>query len=127
MLPGKYNEVLESVCADLANQVYETWQKGSLGANSIWLTFEGNIPIQAREALKKELKSHAREIKSVRERRISSRQLTLDVDSGLTTKELMDRIPRLKISEMEFVAATFDDKVIRYQSRGIGKSTKETQ
>lgn len=120
----KIHEVLDSVCQDLATQVLETWQKGALGSNSLWMTFEGKIPLRNRELLKQELHSHAREIKSVRERKISAGSMTLDVESSFSPRELGAKIPKVKVADLEFVFKSSDDKSVFYELVDSAKGSK---
>ena len=112
---SKFHEVLDSVSQDLANQILETWQKGSLGANSLLMTFLGPIPLKQRELLRQELQARAQLIKSAHERKLSHNSITLEVESGLTPKELGARLAKIQVGNSEFVFKSSDEKSMLYE------------
>jgi hypothetical protein len=112
---AKFHEVLDSVSQDLANQILETWQKGSLGANSLLMTFLGPITLKQRELLRQDLQARAQLIKSAHERKIGHNSLTWEIESGLTPKELGARLAKIQVGNSEFVFKSSDEKSMVYE------------
>jgi hypothetical protein len=111
----KLKEVLESTSQDLASQVLDAWQKGSLGASLYRLTIRGRLPLQQQEAFKEALKSKVREVKNVRERLISSDQLVFEVDSALGPKELAQKANEIDFAGLKIVLESASDKEAVYR------------
>jgi hypothetical protein len=98
----KMKQVIDSVAQDLAGQVYEAWQKGSVGTNVLRLTIRGDVPIRQRESLKEKIRTQIPQIKNIRERMVTSSSLSFEVDSTSTPQELSQ-----KLSQLEFNGAKF--------------------
>jgi hypothetical protein len=93
---------MESVSQDLASQVFEAWQRGSVGTNILRLTVRGNVPLKQRESLKERIRSQIPQIKNIRERLVTGNSISYEVDSSSSPQELGQRI-----SHLEFNGGTF--------------------
>lgn len=112
----KLKEALESTSADLASQVFEAWQRGSLGASLYKLTVNGRLPLLRQEALKEALKNKVREVKNVRERLISTDGLVFEVDSAVGPKDLANKAPEIELGAgLKIVLESVTDQEVRYK------------
>jgi hypothetical protein len=111
----KLKEVLESASAELSTQIFEAWQKGSLGASLYRLTVRGHFPMQQQESFKEALKNKVREVKSVRERLITSEGVVYEVDSALSPKELSQKASQIEVGTVKLVLESATDKEVSYR------------
>jgi len=120
----KLKEALESTSTDLAAQVFEAWQRGSLGASLYKLTVRGRLPLLRQEALKEALKNKVREVKNVRERLISSEGLVFEVDSAIGPKELAAKATEIELGAgLKLVLESVTDQEAFYR---VAKSASST-
>ncbi|MGZ3747109.1 MAG: hypothetical protein ACXWRE_07070 [Pseudobdellovibrionaceae bacterium] len=92
----KIRETVDATAQELASQVYEAWQRGSLGTAILRLTFRGKIPFNQQEAFKEKLKSQVREIRNIRERSISWDSLAYEVETNLNPKDFSMKLSGLE-------------------------------
>lgn len=111
----KLKEVLDTVSADLSNQVLEAWQKGALGASLYRLSIRGRLPLQNQEAFKEALKSKVREVKNITERVISVDGLVYEVDSALGPKDLGLRLPKIEVGGLSLVLESSSETEVIYR------------
>jgi hypothetical protein len=120
----KLKEALESTSQDLAAQVFEAWQRGSLGASLYRLAVKGRLPLLRQEALKDALKDKVREVKNVRERLISSDGVVYEVDSALGPKDLAAKAAEIELGGgLKIVLESVTDQEAIYR---VAKSTLAT-
>ncbi|WP_413291462.1 hypothetical protein [Bdellovibrio sp. HCB337] len=93
----KIRESIDGTAQELASQVYEAWQRGSLGATILRLTFRGRIPFNQKEAFKEKLKTQVREIRNIRERFVTADSVAYEVDTGLNSKDFAAKLGNLEI------------------------------
>lgn len=115
VMTRKLKEVLESTSQDLAAQMLEAWQRGSLGATLYKLTVRGRLPLIQQEAFKEALKSKVREIKNIRERLISTEAVTYEVEAAIGPKELAQKAPLIQLSGVKMVLESSSDKEATYR------------
>ncbi len=108
----KLHQVIDSVCQDLASQVYEAWQKGSVGTNIIRLTVRGDVPFQQREFLKEKIRNQMTQIRNIKERLISGNAITYEVDSTSTPQELGTKLNQLEFNGFRFQTSSTGDKEV---------------
>ena len=68
----KMHEVLDAAANDLASQVFEASQRGSIGTSVILLTIQGNPGLPTLEILKEKIRSNITQVKNIRERLVAS-------------------------------------------------------
>lgn len=93
----KIKEVIDSVSNDLASQVFEAWQRGSLGTSTLRLTMQGKMSLPALESFKEKLKNQVPQIRNVRERLFESGRFSFEIDTSATAKEIAQRLQGLDI------------------------------
>lgn len=111
----KLKDVLELTTHDLATQVLEAWQKGSLGSNLYKLVIKGSVPLLFQEKVKETMKGRAIELKNIRERLISSNEIVYEIDSSLTPKEYATKYPRWLIDAYNLQVESSNEKEIQYK------------
>lgn len=112
----KLKDALESTSQDLASQVFEAWQRGSLGASLYRLSVRGRLPLLRQEALKEALKNKVREVKNVRERLISSEGLVYEIDSALGPKDLATKAAEIELGAgLKIVLESVSDQEVIYK------------
>lgn len=105
----KLKQIIEVVSQDLAMQVFEAWQRGSIGTNILRLTVRGDLPIKQREILKDKIRAQVPQIKSIRERLVSKDFISFEVDSSSTPKELGQRMLGMDINGAKFEVSSITD------------------
>lgn len=115
MIDRKLKENMDSVAADLSNQVLEAWQKGAIGASLYRLAIKGRLPLLQQETFKEALKSKVREVKNVTERLISEDEVIYEVDSALGPKDLGQRLPKFEVGSMQLVLESASDTGVVYK------------
>ena len=108
----KLHQVMDLVSQDLASQVFEAWQKGSVGTNVIRLTVRGEVPFQQREFLKEKIRTQVSQIRNIKERLISGSSISYEVDSSSTPQELGQKLNQLAFNGLKFQTASTGDKEI---------------
>lgn len=114
----KLSEVIDSLASDLSTQVYDVWQRGSIGANLIRLSLKGKLSPTVQESLKEKLKSNITQIKNIKERLISTDSLIYEIDTTSNPKELSTKILELKLQGLQLQRLNESDKEISFQVIG---------
>lgn len=115
----KSGEMMEGISTELAQQMYESWQKGAIGSSLYKLTVRGAMPLPVQENLKEVIKSQVREIKNVKERVVSQDQTTYELDSSINLDALSKKMPSFEVSNIKFVLDRVSDAEITYRSLGL--------
>lgn len=117
VIDKKLKEVLDTVCLDLSSQIFEAWQRGSIGTNVIKLTIKGDFPLSTRESVRAKIKTYVPQIKNLKERLITSDSLTYEVDSSAPPKDLVTKILDLEFSgkKLILVGETESELTLRFQ------------
>jgi len=94
----KVKEVSEAVSSDLASQVFEAWQRGSLGTSVLLLTIQGKSNLPLAETLKDRIRTQITQVKNIRERMISSDSMSFEIDTAASATEISQKILGLDLS-----------------------------
>jgi hypothetical protein len=114
----KIRESIDATSQELASQVYEAWQRGSLGSTILRLTFRGKIPFNQKEAFKEKLKNQVREIRNIRERLITADSVAYEVDTNLTPKDFAAKLVNLEVDGRKWnLSGTSDNEVMMQLQR----------
>lgn len=117
----KWREVVDALSSDLAAQVLEAWQKGSVGSSQLRMVLEPRPTLPEIEQLKERLRSSSAGIRSVRERLIDAKQLTFEVESPVTAADLATRLRGFEFNGRVFETSVKDNEVwVRLQTRQGG-------
>ncbi len=93
-LEKKAKELMEQVALEIAAQIVDAWQKGSLGSEVYRLRLVGRFNVIEREQAKLALESASKDLKSIRERKITPDELIFEFESA--TKP-----DKLKLSDLQ--------------------------
>jgi hypothetical protein len=93
----KVKEIIDGVSSDLSSQVFEAWQRGSLGTSTLRLTLQGKMNLLSLEAFKEKLKNQIPQIRSVRERLFEAGKFSFEIDTSASAKEIVQRLQGLDI------------------------------
>ncbi|WP_373997524.1 hypothetical protein [Bdellovibrio bacteriovorus] len=112
----KMREVIETTANDLASQVLEAWQRGSLGTSVIRLTIQGRNTLPMMEGLKEKIRSQITQVKSIRERLVSSEAVSFEVDTAVSTAELLGKLEALDVEgkKLSKVSEKQDEIVLKW-------------
>lgn len=93
----KLREVLEGTANDLAAQVMEAWQRGSVGTSVIRLTIKGRQTLPVWEGVKEKIRSQLTQVKNIRERLVSADSVSFEVDTSIPAAELIGKLETLDL------------------------------
>lgn len=93
----KLREVLEGTANDLAVQVMDAWQRGSVGTSVIRLTIRGRQPLPVLEGMKEKIRSQLTQVKNIRERLVSADSVSFEVDTSVPASELVGKLETLDL------------------------------
>ncbi|UYL08250.1 hypothetical protein B9G69_014460 [Bdellovibrio sp. SKB1291214] len=99
----KIREVAEAVSSDLASQVFEAWQRGSVGTSVIRVTVTGKHTLPSMEVLKERIRSQLTQVKNIRERLVSSDSVSFEVDTVVSSTELASKLEALDVNGKKLV------------------------
>lgn len=108
----KIREVAEAVSTDLASQVFEAWQRGSVGTSVIRVTVTGKHTLPSMEVLKERIRSQLTQVKNIRERLVSSDSVSFEVDTVVSATELASKLEALDVNGKKLVKVSEDREEI---------------
>lgn len=108
----KMKQVMETTSQDLAIQVFEAWQRGSVGTNIIRLTINGEISLPQREALKEKIRTQIPQIRNIRERLVGAKSISFEVDSSASSQDLGKKLVQVEFNGMKFQGASTSEKEV---------------
>lgn len=113
----KLREVVESASNDLSSQVLEAWQRGSLNTSVIRLTIKGRSTLPMMEGLKEKIRSQITQVKSVRERLVSSESVSFELDASIPANELWQKLEVLDVNgkKLSKVSEAQEELVLKWQ------------
>lgn len=103
MVDKKLREVLESTANDLAAQVLEAWQRGSVGTSVIRLSIKGRNTLPVIESVKEKIRTQLTQVKNIRERLIGSNSVSFEVDTSVAPSELLSKLAALDFDGKKLV------------------------
>lgn len=104
----------EQMSIDLANQLKDVWQKGTIGTQPLKLTLVTHLPLKNIEQLKEVFKSQVPQVRQVKEREISSAQVSYEIDTELSALGLSEKIPFIHIGDKKFQLKSVNDNELTY-------------
>jgi hypothetical protein len=99
----KIQEQGEAFAQDLIAQLTEMWSRGTLGANVVQIRLMRHLPIENLEKIKNSLIAITRDIKTVKERRITSNYVVFEVETSASAESLGSKLQRVDLSGYKFV------------------------
>lgn len=112
----KLREVLDTTSNDLAAQVLEAWQRGSVGTSVIRLTIKGKNTLPLMEGMKEKIRSQVTQVKNIRERMIGSDSVSFEVDTSVSPSELLGKLETLDFEgkKLTKVSETSDEIILKW-------------
>lgn len=104
----------EMMANDLALQLKDIWQKGTIGTQTIQLTIQTHLPLKSIEQLKEIVKNQIPQVRQVKERFISSERLTYDLETEMSALGLAEKIPQLNVNDKKLMLKSVNDNEIIY-------------
>lgn len=114
----KLREVLETTAGDLASQVLEAWQRGSVGTSVVRVTLKGKNTLPLMESFKDVVRSQITQVKNIRERLITAEAVSYEVDTAVTPTELLSKLEALDVSgrKLSKVSENQDEIVLKWNN-----------
>lgn len=106
---GRLVTVLPEVAKDLAVQMLDAWQKGTLGSNVLRLALRGRLNPKQVGDFKSSVQKAMHEIKSVRERMIEPGGITFEVDFTGGAQQFAERLKGISIPGFQVRMASSND------------------
>lgn len=97
VIEKKMKEVAEAATNDLSSQVFEAWQRGSLGTSVVRVTLKGKSTLPMMENFKNKVRTQITQVKNIRERLVTSDTLSFEVDTSVNPSELAAKLASLNI------------------------------
>jgi len=111
-LRAKLNTVVPDLAKDLAVQVLEAWQRGTLNTNLIRITLNGILNAKQLAEFKAGVVQNIHEVKSMKERLFQQGQVAFEVDYAGEATPLTDHFKTLHIPGFETAISDATDKNI---------------
>ena len=111
-LRAKLTAELPELAKDLATQVYEVWQRGTLNTNQIRLALRGTLTPKQINEFKSGLLSQMQEVKSLRERLFDGTGIHFEMDYSGESAALVDRLKGIKIQGFETRVSSTTDTLL---------------
>lgn len=104
----------EQMSIDLANQLKDVWQKGTIGTQTLRISIATHLSLKNIELFKEVLKSQVPQVRQVKEREISSSQVSYEVDTELSALGLSEKIPFIQIGDSKIQLKSVNDSELMY-------------
>jgi len=97
-ISNNFANAVAETSKELASQVQEVWQKGTLGSDLLKLVLNGGIEYKELENFKSEV-SKLPEVKLIRERMFERGTIVFDIGSSVPPSQLADKLRSIKLSQ----------------------------
>lgn len=112
VIANKLAAELPEVAKDLASQVYEVWQRGTLNTNQIRLAIRSSLTPKQLTNFKSGLMGQVQQVKSLRERLFDGSGVQFEVDYSGETDTLIDRLKALHLQGFETRVSSVSDSFV---------------
>ena len=112
----KIKEISDAAANDLSVQVFDAWQRGSVGSNILRITIKGRNTLTDVESLKESVRAQITQVKNIRERLVTSDSISFEVDTTVSSEELAGRLESLQVANKKLgrVSADSDEIVMKW-------------
>lgn len=117
VLKTKLQTVFAEVAKDLSAQVLDTWQKGTLGSNSILIAVKGLATPKQVQDFKTEIRKNIHDIKALKERIFESGQVTFEMDYNSNDASIVEHLKTAKLDSFDYRFVDSNDKLIKTEVR----------
>ncbi len=97
-ISNNFSNVIAEISKELASQVQEVWQKGTLGSDLLKLVLNGDVEYKELENFKNEA-SKIPEVKLLRERLFERGTITFEIGSSIPPNQLAEKLKATKLSQ----------------------------
>ncbi len=108
----KLREVADAAASDLAIQVFEAWQRGSVSSNILKITIQGRSSLKELESFKESVRAQMSQVKNIRERLITSEIVSFEVDTNSTPEELVSKFEGLNLGKKLVRVTMNSDEIV---------------
>ncbi len=113
VLKVKLQSVFAEVSKDLSAQILETWQKGTLGSNSILLSVKGLATPKQVQDFKNEIRKNIHDIKALKERIFESGQVTFEMEYNSAENAILEHFKSAKLDSFDYKYLDSNDRLIK--------------
>lgn len=106
VIDRKLKSVLDPLMQELALQVQEAWQKGTVTASKLSLVIRGRFQPQFNERFKEKIRNQLTQVKNIYERKMGGDFIGFEIESSITAQELAQKIRMLDIDGIRFNSVT---------------------
>lgn len=111
----KLAQSLPAISADLSSQLLEAWKQGTINSQLYKLKILGRIDLLNQESLKEGFRSKVREIKSIKERLISSEEIVYEIDSSISPIEVAKKLNELELKNTTIILDRSSEQEVVYK------------
>lgn len=108
-------EELKSSGNDLASQIFENWQRGTLSSHTYTIEINGQFNLEEQGRLKQKISSALPELKSLKERSLSQKGLVFEAETQLTSELLSEKILGIKGIKLKRDLKANDQMILVFQ------------
>ncbi len=117
VLKAKLQSVFSEVSKDLSAQILDTWQKGTLGSNSILVSVKGLATPRQVQDFKNELRKNIHDIKALKERIFESGQVTFEMEYNSNEANIVEKFKSARLDSFEYKFVDSSDKIIKTEAK----------
>ncbi len=113
VLKGKLQTIFAEVSKDVSAQVLDTWQKGTLGSNSILVSVKGLATPKQVQDFKNEIRKNIHDIKALKERVFESGQVTFEMEYVTSDGSIVEHLKTARLDSFDYKFLDSNDKLIK--------------
>ncbi len=117
VLKARLQTVFAEVSKDISAQVLDTWQKGTLGSNSILISVKGLATPKQVQDFKTEIRKNIHDIKALKERIFESGQVTFEMNYNTNDGSILEHLKTAKFDNFDYRFLESNDKLIKTEVR----------
>lgn len=120
-LKARLQSIFADVAKDLSTQVLETWQRGTLGSNSVLISVKGLVSPKQVQDFKNEIRKNLKEVKGLKERIFESGQVTFEMEYSSNEASILDHLKTAKLDNFDFRLIDSNEKIIKTEALSKSK------
>lgn len=118
---SKMQTTMSELAKDIANQLVESSQRGSIGANNLKLSVRGLVTPKQVNEFKSEIRKKLHEIRSIKERVFEPGGVVFEMDSSVTSAQLSERMKAMRMEQFDFRLVDSSELMIKSEVRSLVK------
>lgn len=112
----KLREIAEPAVTDLVSQVFEAWQKGSVGSAQLRLSLNRRLTLPEMEIFKEKIRNGAWSVRNIHERLLTGEGTQFEIESPLLAQELVQKMNGLEAAGRRWNAVRGSDTEIKLEA-----------